>query len=81
MKKGLILVVWFVVFMALLTGSLSLISAPNTIENLLGVVVLAGTAANTVENLLGCVVLGLIVAISVETKCLTTIKLERKHEK
>jgi len=64
MKKGLILVVWFVVFMALLTGSLSLISAPNTIENLLGVVVLAGT-----------------VAFSIKTKCLTTIKLERKHEK
>lgn len=34
----------------------------------------------TVEYLLGCVVLGLIVATSVETKCLTTIKL-RKHEK
>ena len=64
MKKGLILVVWFMVFMALLTGSLSLISAPNTIENLLGVVVLAGT-----------------VAFSIKTKCLTTIKLERKHEK
>ena len=64
MKKGLILVVWFVVFMALLTGSLSLISAPNTIENLLGVVVLAGT-----------------VAFSIKTKCLTTIKLEGKHEK
>ena len=64
MKKGLILVVWFVVFMALLTDSLSLISAPNTIENLLGVVVLAGT-----------------VAFSIKTKCLTTIKLERKHEK
>lgn len=64
MKKGLILVVWFVVFMALLTGSLNLISAPNTIENLLGVAVLAGT-----------------VAFSIKTKCLTTIKLEGKHEK
>ena len=64
MKKCLILVVWFVVFMALLTGSLSLISAPNTIENLLGVVVLAGT-----------------IAFSIKTECLTTIKLERKHEK
>ena len=64
MKKGLILVVWFVVFMALLTGSLSLISAPNTIENLLGVAVLVGT-----------------VAFSIKTKCLTTIKLEGKHEK
>lgn len=50
MKKGLILVVWFVVFMALLTGSLSLISAPNTIENLLGVVVLAGTVAFSIKT-------------------------------
>ncbi len=43
MKKCLILVVWFVVFMALLTSSLSLISAPDTIENLIGIVVLAVT--------------------------------------
>lgn len=50
MKKGLILVVWFVVFMTLLTGSLSLISAPDTIENLLGVVVLAGTVALSIKT-------------------------------
>lgn len=50
MKKGLILVVWLVVFMALLTGSLSLISAPNTIENLIGVVVLAGTVTLSIET-------------------------------
>ena len=50
MKKGLILVVWFVVFMALLTGSLSLISAPNTIENLLGVAVLASTVAFSIKT-------------------------------
>lgn len=50
MKKGLMLVVWFVVFMALLTSSLSLISAPNTIENLLGVVVLATTVTLSVET-------------------------------
>ena len=50
MKKGLILVVWFMVFMALLTGSLSLISAPNTTENLLGVVVLAGTVAFSIKT-------------------------------
>ena len=49
MKKGLILVVWFVVFMALLTGSLSLISAPNTIENILGVVILAATMIITIN--------------------------------
>lgn len=50
MKKGLILVVWFVVFMALLTGSLSLISAPNTIENLLGVVILAITVTFSIKT-------------------------------
>lgn len=44
------LVVWFVVFMALLTSSLSLISAPNTIENLLGVVVLAVTVALSIKT-------------------------------
>ena len=36
--------------MALLTGSLSLISAPDTIENLLGVVVLAGTVALSIKT-------------------------------
>ena len=50
MKKGLILVVWLVVFMALLTGLLSLISAPNTIKNLIGVVVLAGTVTLSIET-------------------------------
>lgn len=50
MKKGLMLVVWFVVFMALLTSSFSLISAPNTIENLLGVVVLATTVTLSVKT-------------------------------
>lgn len=44
------LVVWFVVFMALLTNSLSLISAPNTIENLLGVVILAVTVALSIKT-------------------------------
>lgn len=50
MKKCLILVVWFVVFMALLTSSLSLISAPDTIENLLGVVILAVTIVLSKET-------------------------------
>ena len=63
MKKFVILMIWFILLMAGLSISLSMVSA-----------------ANTVENLLGCVILGLVVAISVETKCLTTIKL-RKHEK
>ena len=63
MKKGLILVVWFMVFMVLLAGSISLISASNTIKNLIGVVVLAGT-----------------VTLSIETKCLTSLIIRRKHE-
>lgn len=63
MSKFIKIAIWFILFMAGLSTSLSMISA-----------------ANTVENLLGCAVLGLVVAISVETKCLTTIKL-RKHEK
>ena len=50
MKKGLILVVWFMVFMVLLAGSISLISAPNTIKNLIGVVVLAGTVTLSIET-------------------------------
>lgn len=52
MKKGLILaalVLLFIVFMAILTGCLSLISAPNTIENILGVVVLAITMITTIN--------------------------------
>ena len=51
MKKGLILValvLLFIVFMAILTGCLSLISAPNTIENILGVVILAATMIGTI---------------------------------
>lgn len=50
MKRGLMLVVWFVVFMTLLTSSLSLISAPNTIENLLGVVILTVTVALSIKT-------------------------------
>lgn len=52
MKKGLILValvLLFIVFMAILTGCLNLISAPNTIENILGVVVLATTMITTIN--------------------------------
>ena len=49
MKKGLILVVLFIVFMFILTGCLSLISAPNTIENILGVVILAANMIATIS--------------------------------
>ena len=54
MKKGLILValvLLFIVFMAILTGCISLISAHNTIENILGVVILAATMITT-KNLI-----------------------------
>ena len=52
MKKGLILValvLLFIVFMTILTGCLSLISAPNTIENILGIVILAATMITTIN--------------------------------
>lgn len=49
MKKGLILVVLFIVFMFILTGCLNLISAPNTIENILGVVILAANMITTIN--------------------------------
>lgn len=55
--------VWFVIFIVLLTLGLEMISAPNTIENVIGFFMVV-----------------VILYLSVETKCLTTIKL-RKHEK
>lgn len=55
--------VWFVIFIVLLTLGLEMISAPNTIENVIGFFMVVA-----------------ILYLSVETKCLTTIKL-RKHEK
>lgn len=62
MNKFVKITVWFILFMAGLSICLSMVSA-----------------ANTTENVLGGIILGIIVAISVETKCLTTIKL-KKHE-
>ncbi len=43
MKNFIIIVIWFVVFMATLTLSLRLISMPDTLANLLGVVLLTGS--------------------------------------
>lgn len=37
------LVAWFVLFMGLTSWSLSMISAPNTIENIIGIFILTGT--------------------------------------
>lgn len=56
--------VWFVIFIVLLTLGLEMISAPNTIENVIGFFMIVT-----------------ILYLSVRTKCLTAIKLERKHEK
>lgn len=56
--------VWFVIFIILLTLGLEMISAPNTIENVIGFFMVVA-----------------ILYLSIKTKCLTTIKLKRKHEK
>lgn len=56
--------IWFVIFIILLTLGLEMISAPNTIENVIGFFMVVA-----------------ILYLSIKTKCLTTIKLKRKHEK
>lgn len=56
--------IWFVIFIILLTLGLEMISAPNTIENMIGFFMVVA-----------------ILYLSTKTKCLTTIKLKRKHEK
>lgn len=56
--------VWFVISIILITLGLGMISAPNTIENVIGFFMIVAT-----------------LYLSIRTKCLTAIKLERKHEK
>ena len=56
--------IWFVIFIILINLGLEMISAPNTIENVIGFFMIVAT-----------------LYLSIKTKCLTTIKLERKHEK
>lgn len=56
--------VWFVIFIILITLGFEMISAPNTIENVIGFFMVVAT-----------------LHLSVKTKCLTSIKLERKNEK
>ena len=36
---------------------------------------------NTIENVMGFFMVVTVLYLSIKTKCLTTIKLERKHEK
>ena len=55
--------VWFILFIVVSSVGFSMLNAANTIENILGVIILIYT-----------------VAISIKTKCLTTIKFKRKHE-
>ena len=56
--------IWYVIFIILINLGLKMISAPNTIENMIGFFMIVT-----------------ILYLSIKTKCLTTIKLERKHEK
>lgn len=56
--------VWFVIFIILITLGLEMISAPNTIENVIGFFMIVT-----------------VLYLSIKTKCLIAIKLERKHEK
>ena len=56
--------VWYVIFIILINLGLEMISAPNTIENVIGFFIIVAA-----------------LYLSIRTKCLTTIKLERKHEK
>ena len=56
--------IWYVIFIILINSGLEMISAPNTIENVIGFFMIVA-----------------ILYLSIKTKCLTTIKLERKHEK
>ena len=39
------------------------------------------TMPNTIGSVIGFLIVVAIVAISIKTKCLTSIKLQRKHEK
>lgn len=36
---------------------------------------------STIENVIGFFIVVVIIVISIKTKCLTSIKLQRKHEK
>lgn len=56
--------IWFVIFTILINSGLEMISAPNTIENVIGFFMVVT-----------------VLYLSIRTKCLTAIKLERKHEK
>ena len=56
--------IWYVIFIILINLGLEMISAPNTIENMIGFLMVVT-----------------VLYLSIKTKCLTTIKLERKHEK
>ena len=56
--------IWYVIFIILINLGLKMISAPNTIENVIGFFMIVAT-----------------LYLSIRTKCLTVIKLEKKYEK
>lgn len=55
--------VWFIIFVALLTLGLGMMSTPDSVENVLGFLLIV-----------------VIFYLSIETKCLTTIKFKRDEK-
>lgn len=55
--------IWFVIFTSLITLGLEMISAPNTIENVIGFFMVVAA-----------------LYLSVKTKCLTAIKIEKDEK-
>lgn len=64
MYKVLKVSIWLILFMVLTTLAADYISAPSTIENIVGFLIIVA-----------------VIIITVETRCLTTIKFKREHEK
>ena len=56
--------VWLILFIVVSSVGLSMLNAANTIENIIGFIVMVA-----------------VIAITVNTKFLTTIRFKRKHEK
>ena len=50
MKKLSIFILWFVVFMAILTNTFRLMSESNTIKNLIGVIILIGIIVFSIKT-------------------------------
>lgn len=50
MNKGIAFVIWFVLFMGVISGSFSLISEPSTIANVIGLIALIIIVAISVKT-------------------------------